>query len=87
MAKGNPKGSPGNLPNIPLSTEEMDQIDLLSRYRESFSHEDIARVLNTRFPDHNHGQRTGKGVQGYLNDPQRKEKRAAAFREAMAQRA
>jgi len=78
MAKGNPRGNPENLPNTPLSDEEMDTIDMLSRYRESFSHDDIAKVLNQKFGNHNKGRRTGKGVQSYLSDGNRKQKRAAA---------
>nr|WP_321349783.1 hypothetical protein [uncultured Methanoregula sp.] len=76
--KGNPGGNPASLPNIPLSEDEMDLIDKLSRYRESFSHSDIAIHLNTIYGGHNKGTRTASGVQKYLSDPKRKEKRAAA---------
>jgi hypothetical protein len=75
--KGTPGGNPTNLPNIPLCDEEMDTIDKLSRYRESFSHDDIAGILNQQFGKYNMGRRSGKGVQKYLTDPSRKAKRAA----------
>lgn len=84
MAKGNPGGNPSNLAHISLSLEEMDTIDKLSRYRESFSHEDIAKILNQQFAGHNKGTRSGKGVQKYLTDPDRKEKRAEALRSQLA---
>jgi hypothetical protein len=84
MAKGNPGGNPSNLTHISYSSEEMDTIDKLSRYRESFSYEDIAQVLNQNFAEHNKGTRSGKGIQKYLTDPNRKEKRAEALRSQLA---
>ena len=66
MAKGNPGGNPATLPQLKYSDEEKRTIDVLSRYRESFSHEDIARTLNTVFVAYNRGCRTGKGVQKYI---------------------
>lgn len=69
MVKGNPKGNPNNLPNPPLNDEEKREILMLSRYRESFSHADIARILNEVFAAYNKGCRTKKGVEKFLANP------------------
>jgi hypothetical protein len=65
--RGNPGGNPENLPYPALSFEEKLQILVLSRYHESFSREDIARVLNEVFGKYNHGCRTRKGIEKFLD--------------------
>lgn len=68
-----PAAPPSNLPYPPLSLEEKQEILVLSRYRESFSHADIARVLNEVFKAYNKGCRTRKGVEKFLAKPQEPE--------------
>jgi hypothetical protein len=66
MAKGNPGGNKANLPYPELSDQEKREILVLSRYRESFSYEDIARILNEVFREHNKGCRTREGVKKFI---------------------
>jgi hypothetical protein len=73
MAKGNPAGNKANLPFPPFNDEEKREILVLARYRESFSYEDIARILNEIFKKYNKGCRTAKGVQKFLTKPVEKE--------------
>ena len=66
MAKGNPGGNKTSLPYPQLNEAEQVLILRLARYRESFSHEDIARILNEVFKDHNKGCRTRDGVKKFI---------------------
>jgi DNA-directed RNA polymerase specialized sigma24 family protein len=76
MAKGNPGGHKANLPFPELSDEEKREILILSRYRESFSYQDIAQILNEVFKEYNKGCRTREGVKKFLAKPQEPEKAA-----------
>ncbi len=75
MAKGNPQGNAQNFPFPKYKDEEKLLITKLARYRESFSYEDIARILNEVFKEYNKGCRTGDGIKKYLSKPA--EKKAA----------
>ena len=66
MAKSNPTGNKSSLPYPALSEGEQLLILRLARYRESFSHEDIARTLNEVFQEHNKGCRTRDGVKKFI---------------------
>ena len=73
MAKGNPGGNKTSLPFPQLNEAEQVLILRLARYRESFSHEDIARILNEVFKDHNKGCRTRDGVKKFIAKKEKEE--------------